>query len=67
MNQEKENIKKVPIRIALVEDHTIVRQALANLLAKNDRIAITIEAENGQDFLNQLAGKSSRTVKFIIN
>lgn len=55
MNQEKENIKKVPIRIALVEDHTIVRQALANLLAKNDRIAITIEAENGQDFLNQLA------------
>ncbi|MEO0038263.1 MAG: hypothetical protein RIQ59_1474 [Bacteroidota bacterium] len=55
MNQQINNIKKVPIRIALVEDHTIVRQALANLLAKNDRIAITIEAENGQDFLNQLA------------
>jgi DNA-binding NarL/FixJ family response regulator len=55
MNQQIDNMKKAPIRIALVEDHTIVRQALANLLAKNDRVAITIEAENGQDFLDQLA------------
>lgn len=57
MHQTIERIKKAPIRIAVVEDHTIVREALANMLAKNKRFEIIIEAENGQDFLGQLAQK----------
>ena len=57
MHQTIERIKNAPIRIAVVEDHTIVREALANMLAKNKRFEIIIEAENGQDFLDQLAQK----------
>ena len=57
MQQSIERIKNALIRIAVVEDHTIVRQALANMLAKNKRFDIIIEAENGQDFLDQLAQK----------
>lgn len=57
MQQSIERIKNAPIRIAVVEDHTIVRQALANMLAKNKRFDIIIEAENGQDFLDKLAQK----------
>lgn len=45
------------IRIAIVEDHTIVRQGLTSMLAKNERIKISIEAENGQEFLEQLVKK----------
>jgi DNA-binding NarL/FixJ family response regulator len=57
MHESIERNKNIPIRIAVVEDHTIVRQALANMLAKNKRLEIIIEAENGQDFLDQLAQK----------
>lgn len=43
-----------PIRVALVDDHAIVRQGLASMLRDFDQIALLIIATNGQDFLNQL-------------
>lgn len=57
MQQTATSLKNAPIRIAIVEDHTIVRKGLAEILAKNERIEVIIEAENGQEFLEQLVKK----------
>ena len=43
-----------PIRVALVDDHAIVRQGLASMFRDFDQITLLIIATNGQDFLNQL-------------
>jgi DNA-binding NarL/FixJ family response regulator len=43
-----------PIRVALVDDHAIVRQGLESMLRDFHQIALLIIATNGQDFLNQL-------------
>lgn len=58
MQQTATSLKSAPIRIAVVEDHTIVRQGLAEMLAKNERIEVIIEAANGQEFLELLAKKT---------
>ena len=42
------------IRVAVVEDHTVVRQSLVMMLKKEPQIVVCFQAENGQDFLNQL-------------
>jgi two-component system, NarL family, response regulator DegU len=42
------------IRVAVVEDHTLVRQSLVYLLKKEPQIIVTLQAENGRDFLNKL-------------
>ena len=57
MQKTAKSFKNAPIRIAVVEDHKIVRQGLAEMLAKNERIEVIIEAENGQEFLDLLANK----------
>ena len=57
MQKTAKSLKNAPIRIAVVEDHKIVRQGLAEMLAKNERIEVIIEAENGQEFLDLLANK----------
>jgi DNA-binding NarL/FixJ family response regulator len=57
MQKKAKLLNNAPIRIAVVEDHTIVRQGLAEMLAKNEHIEVIIEAENGQEFLDLLANK----------
>lgn len=60
MQQTVTSLKNAPIRIAIVEDHTIVRKGLTEILAKNERIKVIIEAANGQEFLELLAKKNCR-------
>ena len=45
------------IKVALVEDHTLVREGLAAILKSFDEFDITILAGNGKEFIE----------KFIIN
>ena len=47
MQQTVTSLKNAPIRIAIVEDHTIVRKGLTEILAKNERVKVIIEAANG--------------------
>jgi len=51
---EKDSSK---IKIALVEDHEVVRNALAKMLAEVPNFDFVFEAEHGQDFLDQLKTK----------
>jgi DNA-binding NarL/FixJ family response regulator len=44
-----------PIRVLLVDDHQIVRQAMADFLAQQADIAIVGQAENGQTALDHVA------------
>jgi two-component system, NarL family, response regulator DegU len=43
-----------PIRLALVDDHAIVRQGLASMLMAYPQIKLELIAANGQEFLDQL-------------
>lgn len=45
------------IRIALVDDHAIVRQGLASMLREYTQVELLIIANNGQDFLEQLSNQ----------
>lgn len=40
--------------VAVVEDHTIVRQALVFMLKKEPQVIVAFHAENGREFLDQL-------------
>ncbi len=42
------------IRVAVVEDHTVVKQALVMMLKKEPQIVVTFHAENGAEFLSKL-------------
>jgi DNA-binding NarL/FixJ family response regulator len=42
------------VRVAVVEDHTVVKQALVLLLKKEPNVVVAFHAENGQDFLDKL-------------
>jgi DNA-binding NarL/FixJ family response regulator len=42
------------IRVAVVEDHTVVRQALVMLLKKEPQIVVAFQAENGKDFFEKM-------------
>lgn len=50
---------KKPIRIAIAEDHELVRQGMVALLEDEDELKVSCEACNGQDLLNQL--KTNKT------
>jgi DNA-binding NarL/FixJ family response regulator len=43
------------VRVAVVEDHTVVRQALVMLLKKEPQIVVAFQAENGKDFFEKIA------------
>jgi DNA-binding NarL/FixJ family response regulator len=45
------------IRIALVEDHLVVRKGVARMLEELPELELVFDAANGQEFLNQLAEK----------
>lgn len=42
------------IKIAIADDHKLVRQAIAHTLADNSSFKILFEAENGADLINKL-------------
>ncbi len=42
------------VRVAVVEDHTVVRQALVLMLKKEPQVIVVFHAENGKEFLDQL-------------
>ena len=42
------------VRVAVVEDHTVVRQALVLMLKKEPQVIVAFHAENGKEFLDQL-------------
>lgn len=42
------------IKVALVDDHILLRHALASLINQSDRCTVNIEASNGKDFLDKL-------------
>ncbi|NBV09366.1 MAG: DNA-binding response regulator [Flavobacteriia bacterium] len=42
------------VRVAVVEDHTVVRQALVFMLKKEPQVIVAFQAENGREFLDQL-------------
>jgi len=46
------------IKVALVEDHHIVREGLASIISKIPKVEFVFSAENGQDFLNKLVQHS---------
>lgn len=50
------NTKK-KIKIALVDDHEIVRNAIAKILREIPSLEFVFDAANGQDFLDQLNEK----------
>ncbi len=41
-------------QIALVDDHSLLRGSLASLINSFDGYAVSFEADNGKDFINQL-------------
>ncbi len=42
------------VRVAIVEDHTVVKQALVLLLKKEPNVVVVFHAENGEEFLTKL-------------
>jgi two-component system response regulator DegU len=51
------NIENPKIKIALVEDHAVVREAISKMLSEIPYFEFVFDAENGQDFLNQFKNK----------
>jgi DNA-binding NarL/FixJ family response regulator len=45
---------KTNARVAIVDDHTLLRKGLANLIRGIETYAVLFEADNGKDFINQL-------------
>lgn len=53
----KKSIYRKPnntVRVAVVEDHTLVRQTLVYTLKKELQIVVALHAENGEEFLSKL-------------
>jgi DNA-binding NarL/FixJ family response regulator len=46
------------IKVALVEDHHIVREGLVSIISKIPKVEFVFSAENGQDFFNKLVQHS---------
>lgn len=42
------------VRVAVVEDHTVVRQGLVLMLKKEKQVVVAFQAENGKEFLKKL-------------
>lgn len=46
------------INIAIVDDHTLFRQGLANLLTESNEVNVLFDADNGADMINKLCGNT---------
>ena len=47
-------MKQEQIKIGLVDDHVLVREALANIIKSFDEFEVSIMADNGKDFIDKL-------------
>ena len=47
-------MKQEQIKIGLVDDHVLVREALANIIKTFDEFEVSIMADNGKDFIDKL-------------
>jgi DNA-binding NarL/FixJ family response regulator len=54
MNRSKYRKADHIVRVAVVEDHTVVKQALVLLLKKEPQVVVVFHAENGHEFLTKL-------------
>lgn len=52
------------INIAIVDDHKLFREGIASILSEKEGIKVVLQAENGEEFLNQL-GKTSIDVALL--
>ncbi len=43
-----------PVTVAIADDHTLMRTALANLLTSRNEYKVSIQAENGKQLLDQI-------------
>jgi two-component system, NarL family, invasion response regulator UvrY len=47
-------MKQTPVKIALVDDHILIRDALANVVRSFDDFSVSLVAENGKEFIEKL-------------
>ena len=47
-------MKQEQIKIGLVDDHVLVREALANIVKSFDEFEVSMMADNGKDFIDKL-------------
>ena len=45
---------QTPVKIGLVDDHILIRDALANTIKSFDEYDVSLLAENGKDFIEKL-------------
>jgi two-component system, NarL family, invasion response regulator UvrY len=45
---------KIPVKIGLVDDHVLMRDALATVINTFDGFKVSLLAENGLDFIEKL-------------
>jgi two-component system, NarL family, invasion response regulator UvrY len=45
---------KTPVKIGLVDDHILLRDAVANIIKSFDEFSISLVAENGKEFIEKL-------------
>jgi two-component system invasion response regulator UvrY len=55
------------IKLAVVDDHTLFRDGLTELINKFDEYEVIIEADNGNDFISQLGKGAPEIVLLDIN
>jgi two-component system, NarL family, invasion response regulator UvrY len=51
--------------VALVDDHTLIRHALIELLNRFDNFQVTIQAGNGEDFVDKLRNENTPDIALI--
>ncbi len=50
---------KTPIKIGLVDDHILVREAIANIIRSFDEFSVCLMADNGKDLINKLTDNNA--------
>lgn len=51
-----------PLRVGLVDDHLLFRKGLASLLKQTPEIELVLEADDGQQFIDQMEGPTELDV-----
>ncbi len=47
-------MKTIPVQLALIEEHAIIRKAFVNLLHSLPGCSVVIEAASGQDLIHKM-------------
>ena len=45
---------QTPVKIGLVDDHILIRDALATVIRSFDEFAVSLVADNGKEFIEKL-------------